>query len=74
MHRVLKKEQVLTVPNFLSLLRILMIPMIIWLYCDAKRYYAAANGMILACGLIMLFSFVMYVRFYLRFWRESRCK
>ena len=185
MHRVLKKEQILTVPNLLSLLRLMMIPLIIWLYCGAKRYYAAvgviilsgltdvadgiiarkcnmvsdfgkildpvadkltqgaviiclatkyklmipliiefalrelcmlvmgymtiknqdsvnsakwygklttvvlyavmillilfphipntaANGMILACGLIMLFSFVMYVRFYLGFWREAR--
>lgn len=186
MHRVLKKEQILTIPNLLSLLRLMMIPLIIWLYCGAKRYYAAvgvivlsgltdvadgivarklnmvsdfgkildpiadkltqgtvliclavkyklmipliieftlrelcmlvmgymtiknqdsvnsakwygklttvvlyavmillilfpripnaaANGMIFACGLIMLFSFAMYVRFYLHFWRESRC-
>ena len=184
MHRVLKKEQILTIPNLLSFLRLLMIPAIIWLYCGVERYYAAAgvivlsgltdvadgviarkyskvsdfgkildpvadkltqgtliiclttkyklmvplviefalceicmlamgymtiikqnrvngakwygklttvvlyavmillilfprlspaaaNGMILVCGSMVLFSFVMYVRFYLRFWRES---
>ena len=186
MHRVLKKEQILTIPNLLSLLRLMMIPLIIWLYCGAERYYvavgvivlsgltdvadgiiarkcnmvsdfgkildpvadkltqgavliclaakhklmipliiefalremcmlvmgymtiknqdsvnsakwygklttvvlyavmmllilfpqipdAAANGMIIGCGVVLLFSFVMYVRFYLRFWREARC-
>lgn len=185
MHRVLKKEQILTIPNLLSLLRLLMIPLIIWLYCGAEQYYAAvgvivlsgltdvadgiiarkfnmvsdfgkildpiadkltqgaliicltikhklmipliiefalreicmlvmgyitikkqdsvnsakwygkvttvvlyavmmllilfpqipnaaADGMIIACGLVMLFSFVMYVRFYVQFWREAR--
>lgn len=50
MHRVLKKEQILTVPNLLSLLRLLMIPLIIWLYCGAKRYYAAV-GVIILSGL-----------------------
>lgn len=184
MHRVLRKEQILTIPNLLSLLRLLMIPLIIWLYCGAEKYYAAvgvivlsgltdvadgiiarkfnmvsdfgkildpiadkltqaaliicltvkhklmiplivefglreicmlvmgyitirkqdsvnsakwygkmttvvlyavmmllilfpripgvvADGMIIACGLVMLFSFVMYVRFYIGFWREA---
>lgn len=185
MHRVLKKEQILTIPNLLSLLRLLMIPLIIWLYCGAEQYPAAvavivlsgltdvadgiiarkcnmvsdfgkildpiadkltqgavliclavkyklmipliiefglceigklamgyvtiknqdsvnsakwygklttvvlyavmillilfpqisdgiANGMIIGCGVMLLFSIVMYVRFYLRFWREAR--
>lgn len=50
MHRLLKREQVLTVPNFLSLIRLLMIPAIIWLYCEQGNYYAAA-GMIILSGL-----------------------
>jgi len=41
MHRILKKEQVLTIPNFLSLLRLLMIPVIAWLYCVELRYREA---------------------------------
>lgn len=50
MHRLLKREQVLTVPNLLSLVRLLMIPAIIWLYCEKSNYYAAA-GMIFLSGL-----------------------
>ena len=34
----LKKENVLTIPNLLSLVRILLIPLIIWLYCAQKAY------------------------------------
>lgn len=40
MRRVFTKDQLLTIPNLLSLIRLLMIPLIVWLYCDAKRYYA----------------------------------
>ena len=34
----LKKENILTIPNLLSLIRILLIPLIIWLYCVQKAY------------------------------------
>ena len=34
----LKKENILTIPNLLSLIRILLIPFIIWLYCAQKAY------------------------------------
>lgn len=34
----LKKENILTIPNLLSLIRILLIPLIIWLYCAQKAY------------------------------------
>ena len=50
MHRILKKDQILTIPNLLSVIRLLMIPLIIWLYCDAQRYHAAV-GVILLSGL-----------------------
>lgn len=32
---------------------------------------AAANGMIAGCGLLMMASFIMYVRFYMQFWRRK---
>ena len=34
----LKKENICTIPNLLSLIRILLIPLIIWLYCAKKAY------------------------------------
>lgn len=48
MHRILKKEQILTLPNLLSLVRLLMIPLIVWLYCGARRYYAAVVVILLS--------------------------
>ena len=50
MHRVLKKDQILTVPNLLSLLRLLMIPLIVWLYC-VKQEYIWAVAVIFVSGL-----------------------
>lgn len=50
MHRVLKKDQIFTIPNLLSLLRLLMIPLIVWLYC-VKQEYVWATVMILVSGL-----------------------
>lgn len=49
MHRLFKKEQVLTVPNLLSLVRLLLIPLILWLYIG-KRAYVAAVGVIVLSG------------------------
>lgn len=50
MHRILKKEQILTVPNLLSVVRLLLIPLIIWLYC-VKQAYTAAVGVIILSGI-----------------------
>lgn len=41
MHRVLKKDQILTVPNLLSVIRLLLIPLIVWLYCVKQKYTMA---------------------------------
>ena len=41
MHRLFKK-QIFTIPNLLSLIRVLMIPVIVWLYCDQGNYRGAA--------------------------------
>lgn len=48
MHRVFKKDQILTIPNLLSVIRLLMIPLIIWLYCYAQMYHAAVVVILLS--------------------------
>ena len=50
MHRIFKKEQILTVPNLLSVIRLLMIPLIVWLYFGVK-HYPAATGVLVASGI-----------------------
>lgn len=50
MHRILKKGDILTVPNLLSMFRLALIPLIVWLYCGAKKYLAAI-GVLLLSGL-----------------------
>lgn len=50
MHRVFKKDQILTIPNLLSLVRLALIPLIIWLYC-VKQNFTLATVMILVSGL-----------------------
>ena len=46
--RFFKKEDVFTLPNLLSLLRLLMIPLIIWLYCRAGNHRAAVAIVVLS--------------------------
>lgn len=41
MHRLFSKKQILTIPNLLSLVRLLMIPVILWLYIGKQNNYAA---------------------------------
>lgn len=50
MNRVLRKEQLLTIPNLLSVVRLALIPLILWLYC-AKEAYTLAVVVILLSGL-----------------------
>lgn len=42
----LTKKDILTVPNALSLVRLLLIPVILWMYC-AKNWYIPAAGVVL---------------------------
>lgn len=49
MHRIFKKNQILTIPNLLSVIRITLIPQIVWLYNSKQDYYAAI-GVILLSG------------------------
>lgn len=45
---MLKKKDILTIPNLLSTVRLLLIPVIIWLYCKAEDYTAALVVLILS--------------------------
>lgn len=48
MHRVLKKDQILTIPNLLSIVRLLLIPVILWLYCVKQEYKLAVAVIVLS--------------------------
>ncbi len=50
MNRLLKKDQIFTLPNLLSIIRLLLIPVIVYLYCFEEQY-AAAVAIILISGL-----------------------
>ncbi len=50
MKKIFKKGQIFTIPNILSFLRLLMIPVIVWLYGE-KQNYLAATAMIILSGL-----------------------
>lgn len=41
MKRLLNKEQVLTIPNLLSILRLALVPIIVYLYVGRHSYYTA---------------------------------
>lgn len=41
MKKIFNRKDILTLPNLLSLLRLLMIPLIVWLYVKEKNYKAA---------------------------------
>ena len=49
MHRIFRKDQVLTIPNLLSVIRLALIPLIVWLYIG-KQEYSAAVAVILISG------------------------
>ena len=51
MHRIFSKDQVLTIPNLLSVIRLALIPLIVWLYVG-KQAYSAAVIVILISGAI----------------------
>ena len=64
MHRLFKRDQIFTIPNLLSLVRLLMIPMIIWLYCEKEDYVAAAV-MIVLSGLTDIADGIIARKFHL---------
>ena len=64
MHRLFRREQILTMPNLLSLFRLLLIPVIIWLYCEKEDYIAAAIMTVLS-GLTDIADGVIARKFHL---------
>lgn len=48
MHRIFSKKQILTLPNLLSLLRLLMIPLILWLYLVRHAYFETVTVLLLS--------------------------
>lgn len=50
------QKRVLTIPNLLSLFRIILLPLFVWLYVFRQRYLAAA------ASVLILLSFVLYLR------------
>ena len=48
MKRFFSKGQILTLPNLLSVFRIALIPLIVWLYSFEKNYYAAIGVLLLS--------------------------
>ena len=64
MHRLFKRDQIFTIPNLLSLVRLLLIPVIIWLYCEKEDYIAAAIMTVLS-GLTDIADGVIARKFYL---------
>ena len=64
MHKLFKKNQILTIPNLLSLIRVLMIPVIVWLYCD-QRDYRSASGLVVLSGLTDVADGIIARKFHL---------
>lgn len=64
MHRIFKKEQILTIPNLLSFIRLLMIPLIVWLYIGIGNYRAAA-AVIVASGITDIADGIIARRFHM---------
>ena len=48
MQKIFQKNQILTIPNLLSLVRLLLIPLIVWLYVGQNHYLAAAAVIVLS--------------------------
>lgn len=48
MHRLFRKEEILTIPNLLSIVRLLLIPLIVWLYVTLERPYLAVGAIVLS--------------------------
>ena len=50
MRRFFKKNQILTIPNLLSVVRLALIPAIVWLYSVEKNYYGAIGVIALSAA------------------------
>lgn len=43
-----KRKQIFTIPNLLSMFRLLLIPVIAWLYCEEENYPLTAGALVLS--------------------------
>lgn len=59
--KYLTKEQLFTIPNFMSLFRLLLVPFIIWTYW--RKEYAIAGGMVLLSALTDVLDGIIARRF-----------
>lgn len=48
MKRLFKKEQIITIPNLLSIVRLMLIPLIVYLYCFRQMYLQAVIFILLS--------------------------
>lgn len=48
MKRLFNKKEFLTIPNMLSIFRIILLPVIVWLYCVEKNYNIAIMVLLLS--------------------------
>lgn len=58
MRQLFKKNQILTIPNLLSLIRLLLIPLIVWLYYTEKNYYGAFFVVVLSGATDLVDGFI----------------
>lgn len=58
MKRFFKKNQILTIPNLLSVVRIALIPVIVWLYSCEKNCYAAIGVIVLSAATDIVDGFI----------------
>ena len=43
-----KKKEILTIPNLLSAFRLLLVPVIAWLYCGREDYHLTALALLVS--------------------------
>ena len=58
MRKLFQKSQILTIPNLLSLVRLLLIPVIVWLYCVEENYYGALGVVVLSGATDLVDGFI----------------
>lgn len=58
MNRIFKKDEIFTIPNLLSIFRLAMIPVIIWLYWSKQDFYAATAVVILSGATDIIDGFI----------------
>ena len=59
--KLLTKEQIFTIPNFMSFFRLVLIPFFVWLYI--KKEYAVAAGLVLVSAVTDVFDGVIARKF-----------